>query len=271
MCLLGRIEEMGQGRQFLSGLLAIAGHRPTIFPVVPTLLVALADHPEVGAFDLRSIRVCPCAGAPLAPAVQRRFLERTGVRAVEGYGLTEAGPVTHGNPPGGEDRAGTIGLPYPDTLARVVDLEHGTRELPLREDGWSEPGELVVRGPQVMKGYWNRPEETAAQLRGGWLHTGDIARRHRDGYFQIVDRKKDMIIRGGLNIYPAELEAVLHEHPAVQEALVIGVPDETRGELVHAFVVARKGAQVHSLHALADDLGLIRRVHMPRLAVAARR
>ena len=224
--------------------------RPTIFPVVPTLLVGIASLPDLARFDLSSIRVCPCAGSPLAPAVQRVFTERTGVKVSEGYGLTEAGPVTHGNPPFGENRPGTIGLPYPDTFARIVDLETGTDDQPF--DGeWSRPGELLVRGPQVMKGYWKRPEETGSQLRDGWLHTGDIAEMHRDGYFRIVDRLKDMIIRGGLNIYPAEIEAVIAEHPAVLEALVVGVPDPALGELVKAFVVPRPGASLTAERLLA--------------------
>jgi long-chain acyl-CoA synthetase len=226
-------------------VLTIHTHRPTIFPVVPTLLVAISNLPDLDRFDLRSVRVCPCAGNSLAPAVQRTFIERTGVRAVEGYGLTEAAPTTHGNPPFGDDRHGTIGLPYPDTQARIVDLETGEQELGFEVgEEWTAPGELLVKGPQVMKGYWRQPEETAAQLRDGWLFTGDIAQMHRDGYFRIVDRKKDMIIRSGMNIYPAEIEAVLMEHPKVLEALVIGVPDEVRGELVKAFVVPRSGERI---------------------------
>jgi long-chain acyl-CoA synthetase len=221
----------------------IERHRPTIFPVVPTFLISIAGFPGIERRDLRSVRVCPCAGSPLAPAVQRTFIERTGVRPVEGYGLTEAGPVTHGNPPFGDDRHGTIGLPYPSTEARVVDFETGETDMPF-EGEWTRPGEIIVRGPQVMKGYWRRPEETAAQLRDGWLHTGDIGQRHRDGYFRIVDRLKDMIIRSGMNIYPAEVEAVLHEHPKVLEALVIGIPDAARGESVMAFVVPRDGVEL---------------------------
>ena len=227
-------------------------HRPTVFPVVPTFLVAITNLPDLDSYDLRSVRVCPCAGNPLAPAVQRTFIERTGVRPVEGYGLTEASPVVMGNPPFGDDRHGTVGLPYPDTLGRIVDLETGQRpELVDDETGWTRPGELVVRGPQVMKGYWGRPEDTAEQLCDGWLHTGDIAQMHRDGYFRIVDRKKDMIIRSGMNIYPAEIEAILLEHPGILEALVIGIPDETRGELVKAFVVPRPGAQLQQDEVLA--------------------
>jgi len=222
---------------------AIECHQPTIFPVVPTLLVAISHFPGIAERNLRSVRVCPCAGSALAPAVQRTFIERTGVRPVEGYGLTEAAPVTHGNPPFGDDRHGTIGLPYPGTLARVVDFETGKLDMPFEGD-WTRTGEIIIKGPQIMKGYWNRPEETAVQLRDGWLHTGDIGQMHRDGYFRVVDRLKDMIIRSGMNIYPAEVEAVLHEHPKVLEALVIGIPDAARGELVKAFVVPRDGVEV---------------------------
>jgi long-chain acyl-CoA synthetase len=214
------------------------------------MLVAINHFPGIEKRNLRSVRVCPCAGSALAPAVQRMFFERTGVRAVEGYGLTEAAPVTHGNPPFGDDRHGTIGLPYPGTVARIVDFEKGLTDMPFQGD-WTQPGEIILKGPQVMKGYWNRPEETAAQIRDGWLHTGDIGQMHRDGYFRVVDRLKDMIIRSGLNIYPAEVEAVLHEHPKVQEALVIGVPDAARGELVKAFVVPRAGVKLSEEEILA--------------------
>ena len=224
--------------------------QPTIFPVVPTFLISIAGFPGIEGRDLRSLRVCPCAGSPLAPAVQRAFIEKTGVRPVEGYGLTEAGPVTHGNPPFGDDRHGTIGLPYPGTEARVVDFETGGIDMPF-EGEWTQPGEIIVRGPQVMKGYWQRPQETAAQIRNGWLHTGDIGQMHRDGYFRVVDRLKDMIIRSGMNIYPAEVEAVLHEHPKVLEALVIGIPDALRGERVKAFVVPRDGVQLGEEEILA--------------------
>jgi long-chain acyl-CoA synthetase len=228
----------------------IERHQPTIFPVVPTFLIAINNFPDIAKHNLRSVRVCPCAGSPLAPAVQRTFIERTGVRAVEGYGLTEAAPVTHGNPPFGDDRHGTIGLPYPGTVARIVDFETGKLDMPFTGE-WTQPGEIIIKGPQIMKGYWNRPEETSAQLRDGWLHTGDIGQMHRDGYFRVVDRLKDMIIRSGMNIYPAEVEAVLHEHPKVMEALVIGIPDAVRGELVKAFVVPRDGEEVSEEEILA--------------------
>lgn len=219
-------------------LLTIHRFRPNVFPVVPTMLVGINNHPDLDRYDLTSVKVCPCAGSPLPPAVQRTFIERTGVFPAEGYGLTEAAPVTMGNPPFGENRHGTIGLPYPDTQVRVVDIQTGLQDMPFDGD-WTEAGEIIIKGPQVMKGFWNRPLETAAQLRDGWLHTGDIGQMHREGYFRIIDRLKDLIIRSGMKIYPAEVEAVLHEHPKVLEALVIGIPDEVRGELVKAFVVPR--------------------------------
>lgn len=156
---------------------------------------------------------------------------------MEGYGLTEASPVTHSNPIYGLRKVGSIGVPWPDTDARIVDEEGN--DVPV-----GEVGELIIRGPQVMKGYWNRPEETANTLRDGWLYTGDMAKMDEDGYFYIVDRKKDMIIAGGFNIYPREVEDVLFEHPAVKEAAVVGVPDPYRGETVKAFIVLKDGHTV---------------------------
>jgi long-chain acyl-CoA synthetase len=239
-------------------------HRPTVLPVVPTFLIAINNLPGIEKYDLRSVRVCPCAGNPLPPAVQRTFIQLTGVHAVEGYGLTEASPVVIGNPPFGDDRHGTVGLPYPDTLARIVDMETGLPGVTMDVDGeWTSPGELVVRGPQVMKRYWNNPEATAEQIRDGWLHTGDIAQMHRDGYFRIVDRKKDMIIRSGMNIYPAEIEAVLAEHDKILEALVIGIPDETRGELVKAFVVPKPGVTLAPEEVLEHCRANLARFKLP--------
>jgi long-chain acyl-CoA synthetase len=213
-------------------------HRPRLFPGAPIMYQTLAHHPEVGKYDLSSIEACISGAAPLAPEVQRDFEAVTGGRVVEGYGLTEASPVTHCNPVHGERRNGTIGLPFPSTDARVVDPEGGD-ELPI-----GEVGELVVRGPQVMTGYWERPEETAAVLSDGWLRTGDMATMSADGYFTIVDRAKDLIIVGGINVYPREVEEVLLTHADVAEACVIGAPEERHGEVPHAFVVLKPGAKV---------------------------
>jgi long-chain acyl-CoA synthetase len=213
-------------------------HRPRLFPGAPIMYQTLAHHPDVGRYDLSSIEACISGAAPLAPEVQRSFEEVTGGRVVEGYGLTEASPVTHCNPVRGERRTGTIGLPFPSTDARVVDPASGA-ELP-----FGEVGELVIRGPQVMAGYWERPEETAATLRDGWLRTGDMATISPDGFFTIVDRAKDLVIVGGINVYPREVEEVLLTHPAVAEAAVIGVPEERHGEVPFAFVVLAPGTSV---------------------------
>jgi long-chain acyl-CoA synthetase len=240
--------------------------QPNIFPLVPTLAVGLSNLPELARYDLRSVRVCPCAGSPLAPAVQRAFVERTGIPLAEGFGLTECAPVAMGNPPFGENRWGTVGLPYPDTEARIVDVETGGHEMPLGSDGeWSEPGEIVLRGPQLMKGYWRSPEATAAQIKDGWLRTGDVGQMHKDGYFRVVDRIKDLIIRSGLKVYPVEVEAVLHDHPAVREAIVIGVPDVTRGELVKAFIVPKPGTRPTQEEIIAFCRDNLARYKVPSL------
>jgi len=218
-------------------LKSINKHGPTLYPGVPALYVSLINHPEIDKYNIRSIKACISGAAPLPVEVQQRFQEMTGGRLVEGYGLSEASPVTHANPIYGENRVGTIGLPFPSTEARIVDTETGERDL---EPG--EVGELVLRGPQVMTGYWQMPTETANALRNGWLYTGDIARMDKNGYFQIVDRKKDMILgAGGFNIYPREVEEVLYEHPKIKEAAAVGVPIREKGERVKAYVVLKAG------------------------------
>ncbi|HKV45933.1 MAG TPA: long-chain fatty acid--CoA ligase [bacterium] len=214
----------------------IARHRPTIFPGVPAMYLAINHLKDVQRYNLHSIKVCVSGSAPLPGEVQAEFERLTGATVLEGYGLSEASPGTHVNPVHGQHKAGSIGLPLPDTEARIVDLETGERELPP-----GESGELVVRGPQVMRGYWNAPEETAETLRGGWLHTGDIARVDEEGYFFIVDRKKDLVNVGGLKVYPREIEELLHEHPKVKEAAVTGVTHKVRGELLVAQVVLKDG------------------------------
>jgi len=218
---------------------AIDRYRPKVFPGVPTLYTAIINAPDIARHDLRSIQACISGAAPLPLEVQSRFEALTGGRLVEGYGLTEASPVTHANPILGTRKAGSIGIPFPDTDARIVDLETGTRTL-----APGEVGELVIAGPQVMQGYWNRPDETALVLRNGWLFTGDMAKMDDDGFFYIVDRKKEMIITGGLNVFPREVEEALYAHPAVLEATAIGVPDQYRGEVVKAYVVRKPGATV---------------------------
>ncbi|MBW6395609.1 long-chain fatty acid--CoA ligase [Thermus sp. SYSU G05001] len=213
---------------------AIEKHQVTLFPGVPTLYVAFNNFPGIEKRNLRSIRACISGSAPLPLEVADRFERLTGAKLVEGYGLTEASPVTHCNPLHGVRKLGSVGLPFPGVEAKVVDEEG--QEVPM-----GEVGELVVKGPNIMKGYWNRPEETQKALQDGWLFTGDMARMDQDGYFYIVDRKKDMIIAGGYNIYPREVEEVLYQHEAVQEAAVVGVPDPYRGETVAAFLVLKEG------------------------------
>jgi len=213
----------------------IQKYRPSVFPGAPTMYVALNHMPGIEKYRLDSIDACISGAAPLPLEVQQTFEKITGGRLVEGYGLTEASPVTHANPIWSGRKEGSIGVPWPDTEARIVNPETG-EEVPV-----GQVGELVIRGPQVMKGYWNRPEATAETLRGGWLYTGDMARMDEDGYFYIVDRKKDIIIAGGFNIYPREVEEVLFMHRGIKEAVVAGVPDEYRGETVKAYIVPKEG------------------------------
>jgi long-chain acyl-CoA synthetase len=223
----------------------IHAHRPTIFPGIQAMYLAIENHPEIRKYDLTSIKAAICGAGPLMREVQERFERLTRARIVEGYGLSEASPVTHANPILGKRKVGSIGLPWPDLEARIVDIKTGKQALPV-----GEAGELVVRGPQVMKGYWNKPEETADALRGGWLHTGDIAKMDEEGYFYVVDRIKDMIKTVGENVYPREVEEVLYAHPKVKEAVVVGVPhEEFLGEKIKAYVVLKAGEK-----ATAEEL-----------------
>jgi len=222
-------------------LTAIRTYRPTYFPAVPTIYVSLLAHPRVREFGLDQVRMFNSGGAPCPVDVIEEFERRIGRTLNEGYGLSETSPVTHSTPQLARRKPGTIGLPLPDTDIKVVDVETGRRELPP-----GEAGELCIAGPQVMKGYWNRPDETAQALRTGadgrvWFHTGDIARIDEDGFTSIVQRKKDLIIVDGFNVYPSEVEGVLYTHPAVKLAAVIGVPHTYHGEVVKACVVFREG------------------------------
>lgn len=217
-------------------LKAINRYKPAFFPGVPTMYVALINHPKVRKYNLKSFKACVSGAAPLPVEVQQRFVELTGAKLVEGYGLSEAPTVTHCNPVVGMHKIGSIGVPYPDVEARIMDVETGEKEMPV-----GEVGELTIRAPQVMKGYWNRPEETAMVLRQGWLYTGDLAKMDEDGFFTIVDRKKELIIAGGFNIYPRDVEEVLYEHPKVKEAACFGVPDPYRGQTVKVAIVLKEG------------------------------
>ncbi|WP_017186306.1 long-chain-fatty-acid--CoA ligase [Alkalibacillus haloalkaliphilus] len=219
-------------------LKAIHKERPTLFPGAPTIYIGLLNHPKLTKYDLSSIEACISGSAPLPVEVQEQFEKVTGGRLVEGYGLTETSPVTHANFVWENRRAGTIGVPWPDTDAKVFNAD--TNE----EQPVGEVGEIAVKGPQVMKGYWNKPDETEQSLKDGWFYTGDMGYMDEDGYFYIVDRKKDMIIAGGFNIYPREVEEVLYEHEGIQEAVVAGIPDPYRGETVKAYIVLKEDVEL---------------------------
>jgi long-chain acyl-CoA synthetase len=220
-------------------LKAVEEYKVTIFCGVPTMYSVLVGHPDVGKYNLSSIKFCISGAAPLSVEVQRRFMKASGGVLVEGYGLSECSPVTHCNPLDKTLRTvkvGSIGIPWPDTEAKIADAKTG------KDAKVGKVGELVVRGPQVMKGYWNMPEETDVVLRDGWLYTGDVGRMDEDGYFWITDRKKDLIKYKGYSVYPRELEDVLMEHQAVKECAVVGKADETAGEIPKAFIVLKEGA-----------------------------
>jgi len=224
---------------------AIRRERATIFPGVPPMYAAIAEIKDVRRYGLASLRACISGAAPLPVEVQEGFERVTRARLVEGYGLTEAGPVTHANPPGAShERHATIGIPLPSTEAKIVEVTTGADLPPGRI------GELLVRGPQMMRGYWNRPDETAeAFTPDGWLRTGDMARMDADGFFQIIERKKDVIIAGPYNIYPRDIEEVLYQHPKVLEAAVAGAPRVEGHPDLRAFVVLRQGER-----ATADEI-----------------
>ena len=213
----------------------IHNYRPTFTPLVPTMFINMLNHPNITTTDMTSIKACFSGSAPLAVDIIHEFEKLTGAVIIEGFGMTESSPVTHMNPFDGIRKVGSVGVPVPETDCRIVDLETGEKDIP-----FGQPGELIVKGPQVMKGYKNRPDETEKTLRDGWLYTGDIATMDDDGYFYIVDRKKDMIISGGFNVYPRDIDEVIYEHPKVQEACSIGIPHSTRGEAVKVFIVLKE-------------------------------
>ncbi|MFH2128904.1 MAG: long-chain fatty acid--CoA ligase [bacterium] len=218
-------------------LKAILKYRPAIFGGVPTLYVGLLNHPKLPAkSELSFIKGCVSGAAPLAMETIREWERKVGAQIIEVFGMTEMSPVSHANPWGGVCKAGSVGIPYPDTDCRIVDVKTGTRDMPV-----GEAGEILVKGPQCMTGYFNKPEETANALKDGWFYTGDIGYMDEEGYLYISDRKKDMIIAGGYNIYPREIDEILYEIPNVAEACAIGIPDPYRGETVKAFVVVTPG------------------------------
>ncbi|MDR1359681.1 MAG: long-chain fatty acid--CoA ligase [Deltaproteobacteria bacterium] len=215
----------------------IAKHKGTILPGAPAIFISLMQQKDSSRQHLLSSLFCCISGsAPMPPEVLRHYEENLGVRIIEGYGLSEASPVTHLTPLRGLRKIGAVGIPLPGTEARIVDMNLGILPLPP-----GEAGELILRGPQVMSGYWNNPDETAGALRNGWLYTGDIALMDEDGYFQILDRKKDLIVVGGYNVAPREIDEVLFDHPKIQEAVAVGVPHPSRGEIIKAYVVLKSG------------------------------
>jgi long-chain acyl-CoA synthetase len=220
-------------------LAAIRKYNPTFAPLVPTMYITMLQHPDIQKTDLTCIKGCFSGSAPLPVEVIKRFEGFTGAAISEGFGLTESSPITHANPFQGKRKIGSVGLPFPDTECRIVDLNDGKTEQAV-----GQTGELIIKGPQVMKGYWNNPRETAEALQDGWLHTGDIAKMDQEGYFYIVDRKKDMIISSGYNVYPREIDEVVYSHPKVQEACSIGIPHATKGEQIKLFVVLSPGESV---------------------------
>jgi long-chain acyl-CoA synthetase len=236
-------------------LATIHARRPTFFPAVPTILTAISTHPHLDRYDLSSIRRCNVGGAPLPVEVQSNFQSLTGCLAVEGYGLTEASPVATSNPLTGTGKPGSVGLPLPGTTIEIVSLDDPSRVLPP-----GERGEICIRGPQVMAGYWRKLEETARVLMDGRLRTGDVGYLDEDGYLFLVDRIKDVILCGGYNVYPRAVEDAIYQHPAVAECVVIGVPDDYRGQTVKAFVTRRDGASLTErdlIRFLADKLSPI--------------
>jgi long-chain acyl-CoA synthetase len=240
---------------------SINKYRPTLFPGLPALYIAINNHPDVlaGKYDLSSIRACISGSAPLLLDTKQRFERLTGGKLVEGYGLTEAHVATHANPVNGLNKPG-IGLPLPGIQVKLVDPDDGDRVVPV-----GDLGELTLKGPCIMSGYWQMPTETANALRDGWLYTGDIARMDEDGYFFIEDRKKDMIIASGYNIYPREVEEVLATHPEVMEVAVAGVPDERRGETVKAWVVRKPGSTLGQQELIDWSKERLAKYKYPRL------
>ncbi|UGB29738.1 AMP-binding protein [Metabacillus sp. B2-18] len=225
--------------------------KPTLFPGAPTIYIALLNHPDIHKYNLSSIECCISGSAPLPVEIQEKFEQITGGKLVEGYGLSEASPVTHSNFIWGKRKKGSVGVPWPNTDSVVLSYENGGIAEP------NELGEIAIRGPQVMQGYWNKKEETEATIKDGWLLTGDIGYMDEEGYFYIVDRKKDMIIAGGFNIYPREIEEILYEHEKVKEVVVAGIPDPYRGETVKAYIVLKD----HQ-HATAEEFNEYARKHL---------
>jgi long-chain acyl-CoA synthetase len=220
--------------------------KPTIFPGAPSLYISLLQQKNLDKYDISTVKYCLSGSSPMPVEGIQKFKKVFGAEIVEGFGLTEASPVTHLNPLEGKKKIGSIGVPIPSTDAAIVDMEVGSVPMPP-----GKLGELIVRGPQVMKGYYNRPDETAGAIRNGWLYTGDIGYMDEEGYFFIVDRKKDMIISSGYNIYPREVDEVLYQHPKIMEAVTVGLPHKTRGEIIKVYIVLKEGEAMDRSEVIA--------------------
>jgi long-chain acyl-CoA synthetase len=232
--------------------------RPTIMAGVPTLFNAIANAPNIKKYDLSSLKFCNSGGAPLPLEVKRNFERISGCKLVEGYGLSETSPVTHINPPDGPVKEGSIGLPVPGTIMSLREIGDPSKEVPL-----GEKGEICIKGPQVMKGYWNKPRETADVFVGEFLRTGDVAYMDEDGFTYIVDRIKDLILCSGYNVYPRRIEEAIYQHPAVEEVTVIGIPDRYRGEAPKAFVKLKAGQALTENELMDFLVPLISKLEMP--------
>lgn len=238
----------------------IKKYRPTFFVGAPSVYISLMQQKNVAEYDLTCIQYCISGSSPFPLNSMKRFQEMTKAKITEGFGLTEASPVVVANPLHGRQKEGSIGLPIPGTLARIVDLDKGAETLPA-----NQIGELVVQGPQVMKGYWNHPEETAHAIRDGWLYTGDIAYEDEDHYIYVVDRKKDMAIIGGYNVFPSEIDEVLYEYPKIQDAVALSVPHHSRGEALKAFIVPKPGEKITVAELVAHCRTKLAAYKVPRM------
>ncbi len=239
----------------------IKKHKPAILPGAPAIYVSLMQQKNIASYNLKSLKLCISGSAPLPEEHYRRFQELTGANIIEGYGLTEASPITHISPVlANKHKIGSIGIPLPSTEARIVDMEGGSLTLPA-----GKLGELVIRGPQVMAGYWNRPDATASAIRNGWLYTGDLATMDEDGFFHIVDRKKDMTIVMGYNVYPREIDEVLLEHPHILDAVAVGIADHQRGEVIKAFIVLKPDTTLTRAEVIAWCRSKLASYKVPRL------
>jgi len=238
----------------------IKKYRPTFFIGAPSIYISLMQQKKIVTTDMTCIQFCIAGSSPFPVASMKKFQDITKAKITEGLGITEASPVATANPLHGLQKAGSVGVPVPGTYAKIVDIEDGTKEL-----ANNQPGELLIKGPQIMLGYWNHPEETANSIRDGWFYTGDIAYRDDDGYYFIVDRKKDMAIVGGYNVYPSEIDQVLYEYPKIHEAVSLSIPHRSKGEILKAYIVPKAGENISAAEIMAFCREKLAAYKVPRL------